>query len=180
MKKTAVAIMVLVGSTLAAQDAMAESQTVSIGWAHSNVEDASDMNGINLQYRYEFNPSWGLMGSFTWMQEDESVRGSFFKSDVKAKYYSLMAGPTYRINDWISLYGALGFANTDVKEHIRYDGGYSGEHSENATSLAWGAGVMFNPVENLSLNVGYEGTDANYWGKDHAINGFNVGVGYRF
>ncbi|WP_125451890.1 Ail/Lom family outer membrane beta-barrel protein [[Enterobacter] lignolyticus] len=180
MKKTAAAALILAGSFLGGQSAMAESQTVSIGWAHSSIEDANDLNGVNLQYRYEFNSSWGLMGSFTWMEGDETVRGGFYKSDVKEKYYSLMAGPTWRINDWASLYGALGFANTDVKEHIRYDGGYSGEHSENVTSLAWGAGVMFNPVENLSLNVGYEGTNADYWGKTHAINGFSVGVGYRF
>lgn len=179
MKKALVAAVVLAGSVLAAQNAMAESQTVSIGWAHSTVENAKDLNGVNLQYRYEWNSPWGLMGSFTWMKADETVHGGFWNSDVKAKYYSLMGGPTYRINDWVSLYGALGFANADVKEHIRYYNG-SAEHSESATSLAWGAGVIFNPIENLSLNVGYEGTNVNYWGKDHSINGFNVGVGYRF
>ncbi|EOW7727199.1 Ail/Lom family protein, partial [Escherichia coli] len=32
---------------------------------------------------------------------------------------------------------------------------------------------------NMSVNVGYEGTKADIYGK-HSVNGFTVGVGYRF
>ncbi|WP_156964249.1 Ail/Lom family outer membrane beta-barrel protein, partial [Trabulsiella guamensis] len=51
--------------------------------------------------------------------------------------------------------------------------------SEKSTSFAYGFGVTFNPVDNLSINAGYEGTQANLDG-NRSINGFNVGVGYRF
>ncbi|MBC8949319.1 virulence protein [Xenorhabdus sp. TS4] len=32
-------------------------------------------------------------------------------------------------------------------------------------------------IQNLSLYAGYEGVSAKYSGKDHAIDGFNIGVG---
>jgi putative virulence related protein PagC len=51
--------------------------------------------------------------------------------------------------------------------------------SEKSTSFAYGAGVQFNPTPELAINVGYEGTNADLDG-NYAINGFNVGVGYRF
>lgn len=183
MKKMAMAV-VLAGGVLVAQGAMADSQTVSVGWAHAKIENASDLNGVNLQYRYEFNSPWGLMGSFTWMKGDDSATeyddaGSRIDDGYDAKYFSLMAGPTYRITDWVSVYGSLGFANTKIDGKTTWGGGYSESYSANSTSLAWGAGLMFNPIENLSVNVGYEGTNSDLYG-NKAINGFNVGVGYRF
>ncbi|MCE0829056.1 Ail/Lom family outer membrane beta-barrel protein [Buttiauxella sp. A2-C2_NF] len=170
----------LAGCVMASPVALAANQTVSVGYAHSKIDNAFDLNGINLQYRYEWDASWGVMGSFSWMKGDKTYHGDFYTSDAKAKYYSLTAGPTYRINDWISLYGALGFAHVNTSEDIDYFDSSSEARSGNSTSLAWGAGVIFNPVENLSVNVGYEGTNADYWNKNYAINGFNVGVGWRF
>ena len=51
--------------------------------------------------------------------------------------------------------------------------------SRHSTSIAYGAGVIINPIENLTENGGYEGTTADIEDK-YQINGFNIGVGYRF
>ncbi|HBQ66867.1 MAG TPA: Ail/Lom family protein, partial [Leclercia adecarboxylata] len=51
--------------------------------------------------------------------------------------------------------------------------------SEKSTSFAYGAGLMINPVENVSMTLGYEGTEADLNG-NYAINGFILGIGYRF
>ena len=47
------------------------------------------------------------------------------------------------------------------------------------TSFAYGAGIIINPRDYLTVNLGYEGTRINM-ADDHRINGFNIGVGYRF
>ena len=39
--------------------------------------------------------------------------------------------------------------------------------------------MVMNPVDNLSINLGYECTKASM-DRDYSINGFNVGMGYRF
>jgi putative virulence related protein PagC len=44
----------------------------------------------------------------------------------------------------------------------------------------YGAGVQINPWNNLTIDVGYEGSRVKDGGTDYAVNGFNVGVGYRF
>ncbi|MCT4706082.1 Ail/Lom family outer membrane beta-barrel protein [Enterobacteriaceae bacterium H11S18] len=185
MKMIATAL-VLAGSVLAAQTAMAESQTVSVGYAHSKIENATNLDGVNLQYRYEWDSPWGLMGSFTWMQGDDSEAwydeddGSKIKDSYDGKYYSLMAGPTYRVADWFSVYGSLGLAYAKIDGDTKWHGtGYRESYSADSTSVAWGVGMMLNPTENISVNVGYEGTSADLYG-NRGINGYNVGLGYRF
>lgn len=194
MKKTAIAALVLAGSVLAAQYAMAESQTVSIGWAHGKIENANNLNGVNLQYRYEWNSPVSLVTSFTYMSGNQNdawhdAWGDSYKQNVDTKYYSLLVGPAYRINEYVSLYGLIGGARTkaDVNYEWRNSVGADepGGHktingSTDSTNFAYAAGVSINPVENLAINIGYEGSSADIYGDNYAINGFNVGVGYRF
>ncbi|NWM32848.1 Ail/Lom family outer membrane beta-barrel protein, partial [Escherichia coli] len=49
-----------------------------------------------------------------------------------------------------------------------------GRHSN--TSLAWGAGVQFNPTESVAIDIAYEGSGSG----DRRTDGFIVGVGYKF
>lgn len=194
MKKNAATALILAGSFLVGQSAMAESQTVSIGWAHGKIENANNLNGVNLQYRYEWNSPVSLVTSFTWMSgsEDNSWHdawGDSYKQQVDTTYYSLLVGPAYRINEYVSLYGLIGAARTktDVNYEWRNSVGADepGGHktingSTDSTNFAYAAGISINPVENLAINIGYEGTRADFYGANYAINGFNVGVGYRF
>lgn len=56
---------------------------------------------------------------------------------------------------------------------------YSEYFNESKMSLAWGAGIAFNPTSYLSVNIGYEGTRAKY-NKYVTFDGFNMSIGYRF
>ncbi len=56
----------------------------------------------------------------------------------------------------------------------RLTGSDDGRHSN--TSLAWGAGVQFNPTESVAIDIAYEGSGSGDWRTD----GFIVGVGYKF
>jgi len=167
--------------------AYADNQTVSIGYAQSEVQDFKNIRGVNLQYRYEWNSPISVIGSFTYMKGDDSAHernemGGHSNAKADLKYYSLLAGPAYRINDHISLYGLIGAVRTkaDVKESYQWNGYYEYEAaSTTKTNFAYGAGIIINPIQNVSVNLGYEGTKIDMNG-NHSINGFNLGVGYRF
>lgn len=60
------------------------------------------------------------------------------------------------------------------KTHDVLTGSDDGRHSN--TSLAWGAGVQFNPTESVAIDIAYEGPGSGDWRTD----GFIVGVGYKF
>ncbi|MGG7117208.1 Ail/Lom family outer membrane beta-barrel protein, partial [Klebsiella aerogenes] len=106
------------------------------------------------------------------------------KNSVDVKYYSLLVGPAYRINNYVSLYALGGAAYVKATGSTKWinAGDVTANYediSEKSASFAYGAGVIINPVENLSVNIGYEGTQADLAGS-YSINGFNVGIGYRF
>lgn len=60
------------------------------------------------------------------------------------------------------------------KTHEVLTGSDDGRRSN--TSLAWGAGVQFNPTESVAIDIAYEGSGSGDWRTD----GFIVGVGYKF
>ena len=186
MKKITLAV--FVATTLASGAALADNQTVSVGYAQSKIEDFKNIRGVNVQYRYEWDSPVSLMGSFSYMSGDEDEHYYLFsdsiKNHVEAKYYSLLVGPAYRINDYVSLYALGGVARVKADGHTTWVN--SGDNytqrdsiSEKSTSFAYGAGVQVNPTENLAIHLGYEGTNADL-GDNYSINGWNLGVGYRF
>lgn len=118
MKKIALAILLASGMTSAA--ALADNHTVSAGYAQSEVKGFKDLKGFNLQYRYEFDSPLSVVGSFSWMKSDEDYTDKLaqdeISSKVEIKYYSLLAGPAYRINDYVSLYALGGIAHVKGEE----------------------------------------------------------------
>lgn len=186
MKKISLAV--FVAASLASGAALADNHTVSLGYAQSKVENFKNIRGVNAQYRYEWDSPLSVIGSFTYMSGDDDqkyyVDSDSVKNHIDVKYYSLMAGPAYRINEYVSLYALGGVAHTKADVDTKWvnaGDGYTQKDSlsEKSTSFAFGAGVQFNPTDELAVNVGYEGTNADIDGS-HSINGWNVGVGYRF
>ncbi len=70
MKKRS-SFLVVLGLLLASSLALANDQhTVSFGYAQTHLSslknsDSKDLRGFNFKYRYEFNETWGMLGSFT-------------------------------------------------------------------------------------------------------------------
>ncbi|MDC9597496.1 Ail/Lom family outer membrane beta-barrel protein [Xenorhabdus sp. XENO-2] len=191
MRKALLATLVVSGF-MCGSVAYADSQTVAVGYAQSKIQDIKNLRGVNLHYRYEWDSPVSIIGSFAYMKGNESHSGyndyGPRKANADLKYYSLMAGPAYRINDYMSVYGLLGFAHSKVDlsegETERGRNGeiiyYSVKADNKSTSLAYGAGVEINPMPNLSLYAGYEGSSLKGHEDRFNINGFNIGVGYRF
>ena len=121
---------------------------------------------------------------------DDLVRNNGIAANaVRNRWFSVMAGPSVRVNEWFSAYAMAGVAYSRVstfsgdylrvtdnkgKTHDVLTGSDDGRHSN--TSLAWGAGVQFNPTESVAIDVAYEGSGSGDWRTD----GFIVGVGYKF
>ncbi|HAI0325039.1 TPA: Ail/Lom family outer membrane beta-barrel protein, partial [Escherichia coli] len=111
------------------------------------------------------------------------------EDSVRNRWFSVMAGPSVRVNEWFSAYAMAGVSYSRVstfsgdylrvtdnkgKTHDVLTGSDDGCHSN--TSLAWGAGVQFNPTESVAIDIAYEGSGSGDWRTD----GFIVGVGYKF
>ncbi|MBD2815302.1 outer membrane beta-barrel protein [Xenorhabdus sp. Flor] len=109
-----------------------------------------------------------------------------------AKYFSLMLGPAYRINDYVSIYGLLGISHTSfnakrwtdsyfLNHHFlttvrntnylrginEYNYKQAGKHvsirvPQKTNNIAYGAGIEVNPVKNISLYFNYEGSITKY------------------
>ncbi|MCT7051592.1 Ail/Lom family outer membrane beta-barrel protein, partial [Salmonella enterica] len=103
---------------------------------------------------------------------------------IKSRYLNIMAGPTYRFNDYVSLYGMVGVANNriegsyDKNDHGYYGSAISYDHENNdqrATNASYSVGVQTNPFANVVFDVAYEGSAGSL-----RTNGFNVGLGYKF
>ncbi|PYH03646.1 Ail/Lom family outer membrane beta-barrel protein, partial [Escherichia coli] len=157
--------------------------TLSAGYLHAstNVPGSDDLNGINVKYRYEFTDTLGLKTHYS------DIR--WHEDSVRNRWFSVMAGPSVRVNEWFSAYAMAGMAYSRVstfsgdyirvtdnkgKTHDVLTGSDDGRHSD--TSLAWGAGVQFNPTESVAIDIAYEGSGSGDWRTD----GFIVGVGYKF
>lgn len=198
--KNLISIAVLTCLSAISINSMAADQTVSIGYAQTKATDVKTLKGVNLQYKYETESlPVGIVVSSSYMTSKETDRYSEsweagadyvadYKDQGKVKYFSLLAGPSYEFNEYVSVYGLLGFSKVkyDVNESgvLFVNGAEVDSFNENdkksKTAFAYGLGVAINPVENISVNIGYEGTRSKYYDQKMNFNGFNIGVGYKF
>ncbi|MBS9440785.1 Ail/Lom family outer membrane beta-barrel protein [Photorhabdus heterorhabditis] len=178
MKKTLVASVVAVSLSVFAFAANAGESTISGGYAQSHVKFNSDKlddnpKGFNLKYRYELDNNFGVISSFTYTHK--SLEENPVKFDVD--YYSLMAGPAYRFNEYVSVYGMVGAAHGKAKVSLL---GVSAEKSK--TSISYGLGLQFNPMPNWTIDTSYEYSKLGGFADlgDLKVGTWVVGVGYRF
>lgn len=171
----------------------ADTQSITAGYAQAHVQDFKNINGVNLKYRYEWNSPLSVMTSFSFMSGSKSTSyyatQDIINHSANVKYYSLAAGPAWRFNDMVSAYGLVGASYSKTKYNYNWKN-YEGDHNyddmvnfsgkNDSTSLMYSAGIQINPVHNMVIDVAYEGSKLDDGGRDLSINGFNVGVGYRF
>lgn len=178
--------------------AAAGESTASLNFAHANgkikhkgngetFSDEQGMNGVNTSYRYEFDDIFGVMGSATWLfnTSKEIEKKDALESSKKesVNYLSLSVGPTFRINEHVSLYTLLGYAQNQTR--IDYQNRAEKDVKIKFGGLTWGAGLQINPVNNLAVNIGYEGANMKYKGDEKNVpnmksHGLNIGLGYKF
>lgn len=179
-------------------DVALQSSNVFGGDLKKTRDNNKSIAGGFIKYRYEFDNSWGaivsadyLLGEYgnTIDRTRQSANGWqddrwHYKNRVKADHFTLMAGPTYRINELLSIYGMLGFAyshlGTSSNSHQFINGFYaertSNSHDENNFSIASSVGLQVNVWKDLVVDTSYELSGSGDW----QTSGFTVGLGYRF
>lgn len=186
MKKQLLSALFITGlfsiSAANAQDFKLGSTTVSAGYAQMKLEGQNPMHGGVFSVRQELNSQFGILATATYSQGeydlDKSVKTIL--KDVSARYYSVMAGPTLRFNDYLSVYGVMGISQVQYKD-IKHKDFEKTKIKKNAFS--WGAGLMINPTEVVSISIGYE--NSRYKIKELndsriIMDGFIANIGYRF
>jgi outer membrane protein X len=128
-------------------------------------------NGFNLKYRYEQdNNPLGVIGSFTYTEKDRFDNSAYNKS----QYYGITAGPAYRLNDWASIYGVVGVGYGKFQQ--TENEGANRTASTSDYGFSYGAGLQFNPIENVALDFSYEQSRI----RSVDVGTWIAGVGYRF
>ncbi|AYN26924.1 MULTISPECIES: outer membrane protein OmpX [Buttiauxella] len=148
--------------------ASAATSTVTGGYAQSDMQGvANKAGGFNLKYRYENDTPLGYIGSFTYTEKDRSESGVY----TKGQYYGITAGPAYRINDWASIYGVVGVGYGKFQSTS-----FPNKADTSDYGFSYGAGMQFNPIENVALDVSYEQSRI----RNVDVGTWIAGVGYRF
>ncbi|CAK9884530.1 MAG: Outer membrane protein X [Candidatus Erwinia impunctatus] len=155
---------------VSAGSAVAQS-TITGGYAQSDMRGvANKANGLNLKYRYEESDNpLGWIGSFTYTEKNREESGDY----IKGQYYGFTGGPAYRLNDWASLYGVVGIG------YGKYQSNTTANRDKSDSSdvgFSYGAGMQFNPMQNIALDVGYEQSRI----RSVDVGTWIAGVGYSF
>lgn len=170
------------------------SETFSLNYVRADVKHSgikNSLNGSNIKYRHEFNERTGITASLTVAKNEDNQNGwyrgyGFDETTGKwsqnklmygkvitttQRHYSVSAGPSFRFNDYLSVYALAGIGQITSTVSTR-----SGKSSDRHTAVSYGAGIQINPVSNWVIDVAYEGTGSDDW----RTSAFIVGVGYRF
>lgn len=171
MKKIACLSALACVLAVGAGSAFAGQSTVTAGYAQGDAQGVQNkVKGFNLKYRYEQdNNPLGVISSFTLYGKNGSD-GSDYN---KGQYMGFTAYPAYRLNDWASLYGVVGFSHGKVTNNATNGQNNS---SNDDYGFTYGAGVQFNPMQDVALDVGYEQSRI----RSVDVGAWAVGVGYRF
>ncbi len=170
MKKIACLSALACVLAVSAGSAFAGTSTVTGGYAQSDMQGVQNKaGGFNLKYRYEFdNDPLGMIGSFTYTSKNNTEDGVY----SKGSYYGITAGPAFRLNDWASVYGVVGMGYGKLQQTD-----YPSVDSNNSdVGFSYGAGMQFNPMENVALDVSYEQSRI----RSVDVGTWIAGVGYSF
>ena len=172
MKKIACLSALAAVLAVSAGTAVAATSTVTGGYAQSDMQGVMNKtNGFNLKYRYEQdNNPLGVIGSFTYTEKDRTENGSY----KKGQYYGITAGPAYRLNDWASIYGVVGVGYGKFQQTENQSESRTASNSD--YGFSYGAGLQFNPIQDVALDFSYEQSRI----RNVDVGTWIAGVGYRF
>ncbi len=172
MKKIACLSTLVCVLAVSAGSALARS-TVSVGYAQGDLQGAVNRaNGFNVKYRWEGeNDPLGWLGGLTYVTNNNSSNDIY----NKGQYFGLTGGPAYRLTDWASIYGVIGIGYGRFT-HNAPGNAEANKGTSSDVGFSYGAGLQFNPVEDISIDAGYEKSRV----RSVDIGTWIIGVGYSF
>ncbi|HFO9907440.1 TPA: Ail/Lom family outer membrane beta-barrel protein, partial [Escherichia coli] len=95
--------------------------TLSAGYlhTHSDMSGSDDLTGFNVKYRYEFTDTLGLVTSFSYANAGDEKKTHYsdtrwHEDSGRNRWFSVMAGPSVRVNEGFSAYAMAGVAYSRV------------------------------------------------------------------
>lgn len=149
--------------------------TVSLGYANSHYSGVISGNspGFNIKYGIENTTNnLGLITSITSTSQELNVKNRREKGRIS--HLSAMLGPSWHINETLSVYGLAGISHDRAK--------YS-KVSGSDNSFSWGAGIRVTPLRNWSFDTSYEvlrNSDTEKNGTVLKAGTWVMGIGYSF
>lgn len=138
------------------------------------IDDAS-VSGFNMKYQFEPDGSRiGFLGSFTYASGTDRINQSQGPSaKIDSTYFSITAGPSYRLNRFAAVYGLFGFAGADAE----VEGGVS---VNDYFAPVFGAGIRLNPTQSIVIDAHYEKAGIQSDRKHVDGDTYSVGLGLQF
>lgn len=132
---------------------------ISINYGVGSMKGKSGLQGINLDIMHQPN-AIGIIGSATYLSNTDG-------QNVKTKYASILAGPSFSLSDSVFIYGMAGVSAASKMTNDQPNEKYG---------LALNTGVKYKIIRNVTINAGYEMGLV----KSTVINIAYIGVGYSF
>lgn len=183
MKKSFICLAAIICTTNTFAD-----NAVSLGYSHGKVSNGDNLRGANIKYSHS-GEEWGILTAVNFMSgSKKNISGSyesdrFLSGERDTQYFSIMVGPTYKINQYLTAYGTLGLAHTSSDlNSIIVGESRTGTLSQSisTTSLAYALGLQAHVTEKFLIDFSYEGASSNNALNNERLNAFTVGVGYKF
>lgn len=136
----------------------------------TNVE--LDFHAIMLQAGYKFNPYIAVEGRYNVSLGDTDRDDYMDKAD--GSVLSLFVKPMYPIAPEMDIYALLGYSLTDVSNDVDIT-------SFDEGAFSWGLGASYDMTEEFAVFADYTRFyDDTLRGFDHVVDGFNIGLTYKF
>lgn len=177
MNKNLLALLLTSAAIFSSNAMAAYKTTLSVGYAKSNVNTNGsrlDENptGMNGKLRMEINDDWGVMLSLTNNHyAKDYYYGQFRYATEELDYFSLLFGPSYRFNKYISAYALAGWGYGESNNSIVW-----ANEDYSASTVAVGVGLQFNLTKSIAIDTAWEYAKLD----DYKVNTWIVGLGYHF
>lgn len=124
--------------------------SVDSGWFDNHVDTQDETGGFAILAGCNFNKYFAVEGRYTWTEWDQDY------SDMTS--YSIFLKPMYPVTEDITVYGLIGYGNSEVVgSKGDPDNDYSswneniGRTMMDHNGFHWGFGAMYDITENISL-----------------------------
>ena len=132
-----------------------------------------DFNGVMLELGYQFNKYVAVEGRYSTTIGDDI---DSLASSSEASAYGLFVRPMLPLSRRATVYGLIGYSQTDTSNTLNGTG-----IDFNKGGFSWGGGFSLDMDEEWTLFAEYiRWYDDGVNEYDHVVDGFGVGISYRF
>ena len=172
--------------------------TMILGKQNTNISDYGKTRGMTFMMRVENASPWSVIGKLTatknsWENEPDGCRRGDTQCQRRqrehvhekrnAEYFSALTGPAYRLTRQVSVFGLAGYAFSVVDNPLKEYNNRLGKFTyipQTSGQFAYSLGILFEPIDDLSLMVGHEVSTTLFSEKERSSGSNFLALGYSF